>query len=164
MPALSATAAMWFLVPVAILSFVAAFNDLKRMKLPNVIVIALALVYVVVGPFVLSLEQYGWGFVHAAVMYLVGMFAFMFLGVGAGDGKFAAAMSMFIPVADARMVLVIFAAYLLGAFAAHRIARRIPAVRSATPDWVSWESGKFPMGLALAGTIVHYLAWVAFGF
>ncbi|WP_417279877.1 A24 family peptidase [Celeribacter sp.] len=158
MISLSPQAALWFLVPVAVVSFVAAFNDLKRMKLPNAVVLALAAIYVVMGPFLLPFDQYLWGFAHAAVMYVVALFAYAYLGVGAGDGKFAVAMSMFIPFSDVGAVLTLFAAFLLGAFVAHRIARAIPAIRRATPDWVSWEHKKFPMGLALTGTMVTYLA------
>ncbi|WP_460274148.1 A24 family peptidase [Celeribacter sp. ULVN23_4] len=155
---LPSQAALWFLLPVALVSFIAAFNDLKRMKLPNPVVLTLVAIYVVMGPFLLPFDQYLWGFLHGAVMYVVGMFAFAYLGVGAGDGKFAAAMSLFIPLADAGPVLTLFAAFLIGAFLTHRALRALPAVRRATPDWVSWEHRKFPMGLALAGTMVSYLA------
>lgn len=119
MLALAPGAALVFLIATAPLAFIAAFNDLKHMKLPNVVVGALALTYVVVAPFVLPFEQYLWGFAHGAAIYVVGMFLFFFAGVGAGDGKFAAAMAMFIPVADAAPVLMLFSAFLLGAFAAH---------------------------------------------
>lgn len=162
MISLPSQAALWFLLPVALVSFIAAFNDLKRMKLPNVVVLTLAAIYVVMGPFLLPFEQYLWGFAHAAVMYVVAIFAYAYLGVGAGDGKFAAAMAMFIPFADLATVLTLFAAFLLGAFFAHRLVRAIPLVRRATPDWVSWEHRKFPMGLALTGTMVTYLALAAF--
>ncbi|MBU2889024.1 A24 family peptidase [Celeribacter halophilus] len=162
MISLPAHAALWFLLPVTVVSFIAAFNDLKRMKLPNMVVLTLAAIYVVMGPFLLPFEQYLWGFAHAAVMYVVALFAYAYLGVGAGDGKFAAAMSMFIPFADLGTVLTLFAAFLLGAFIAHRGARAVPAIRRATPDWISWEHKKFPMGLALSGTMVCYLALAAF--
>jgi len=47
---------------------------------------------------------------------------------------------------------------LLGALVAHRLAGRVPAIRSATADWASWgEKRDFPMGLALGGTLVCYL-------
>ncbi|SFJ72112.1 A24 family peptidase [Celeribacter neptunius] len=161
MLALPAQAAIWFLGPVALVSFLAAFNDLKRMKLPNPVVLLLAAIYLVMGPFLLPFAQYLWGFAHAFVMYFVGMFAFAYLGVGAGDGKFAAAMSMFIPFADLGAVLTLFSAFLLGAFLAHRALRALPLIRRATPDWISWEARKFPMGLALAGTMVSYLGLAA---
>ncbi|WP_417257952.1 A24 family peptidase [Celeribacter sp.] len=159
---LTTGAALWFLIATSPVAFLSAFNDLKRMKLPNGLVLTLAAIYVVTAPFFLPFDQYLWGFAHGIIMYGVGIFLFMFAGVGAGDGKFAAAMSMFIPVADVMPVLMIFCAFLLGAFAAHRLLRATPAVRRATPDWVSWGHNKFPMGLALAGTLVTYFALAAF--
>jgi prepilin peptidase CpaA len=76
---------------------------------------------------------------------------------GAGDAKFAAVMAPFFIGADARFVMGLFAACLLGAFASHRLAARIPTFRAATADWASWTSKDFPMGLALAGTLIFYL-------
>ncbi|WP_434288646.1 A24 family peptidase [Celeribacter sp. SCSIO 80788] len=159
---LPSQAALWFLLPVTLVSFVAAFNDLKRMKLPNVMVLALAAIYVAMGPFLLPFDQYLWGFAHALVMYPIALFAYAYLGVGAGDGKFATAMALFIPLADLGPVLTLFAAFLIGAFFAHRLLRALPPVRRATPDWVSWEHRKFPMGLALAGTMISYLTLAIF--
>jgi prepilin peptidase CpaA len=52
--------------------------------------------------------------------------------------------------------MVLFAACILGAFACHRIARAMPAIRAITPDWASWTHHKFPMGLALAGLLIIY--------
>lgn len=161
--ALDSTAALWILIFTTPLSFLAAFNDLARMKLPNAIVIAIAALYVVLGPFVFDMPTYFWGFTHGIVMYGVGIFAYAFMGVGAGDGKYAAAMAMFIPTADVRLIIPLFCAYLLGAFVTHRLFRAVPAVRQATQTWVSWGHKKFPMGLALAGTFCTYFAVAAFG-
>jgi prepilin peptidase CpaA len=58
---------------------------------------------------------------------------------------------------DLRMILGLFAACLLSAFAAHRLGRAIPAFRARTADWLSWTHKKFPMGLALSGTLIFYL-------
>ena len=66
-------------------------------------------------------------------------------------------MAPYFVTGDIRIILALFAACLLAAFVAHRIARSIPAVRSATPDWISWNHIKFPMGLALSGTLIFYL-------
>lgn len=160
---LDATAALWTLLFAAPLSFIAAYNDLARMKLPNAIVLALVALYILLGPFIFELQTYLWGFSHGVVMYFVGMFAFRYMGVGAGDGKFAAAMSMFIPLADASLVLTIFCGFLLAAFAAHRAAKAIPAIRNAAPNWVSWEHKKFPAGLPITGSFVTYLCLAAWG-
>lgn len=159
---LSTSAGLVFLIVTAPLAFLGAFNDLKNMKLPNGLVTLLGLVYVVSGPFVLAFDQYLWGFAHFAIMYVVAMFLYAFAGVGAGDGKYVAVLAMYIPAADALSVLAIFSAFLLGAFGAHRFLRLFPAVRRMTPDWVSWEAKKFPMGLAITGTQICYFALAAF--
>jgi prepilin peptidase CpaA len=33
----------------------------------------------------------------------------------------------------------------------------VPPLRRALPDWESWNRKDFPMGLALAGTLIFYL-------
>jgi prepilin peptidase CpaA len=76
---------------------------------------------------------------------------------GAGDAKFAAVMAPFFVGADIRLVLGLFSACLLAAFFTHRLGRMIPALRRAFPDWESWTHAKFPMGLALSGTLIFYL-------
>ena len=36
--------------------------------------------------------------------------------------------------------------------------RMVPPFRRATAEWKSWTHKDFPMGLALAGTLIFYLA------
>jgi len=82
--------------------------------------------------------------------------------IGAGDAKFAAAMAPYLARGDLIFVMFLFASVLMGAFVTHRLARGIPAARRAAPDWESWTRRKdFPMGLALAGTLVFYLLLAA---
>ena len=77
--------------------------------------------------------------------------------MGAGDAKFAAAAAPLIHVGDLRFLMAVFAANLLAAFVAHRIAKHTP-LRRLAPEWHSWDSGaRFPMGLALGGTLAIYL-------
>ena len=38
--------------------------------------------------------------------------------------------------------------------------RIVPPFRRATADWASWTHKDFPMGLALAGTLIFYLVAV----
>jgi prepilin peptidase CpaA len=147
---------LWFLpftLPIAIW---VAWSDMKFMKIPNKAVIALAAVYLIMGLAVFPLETYAWGWALGAIVLLVGFLASNMQMLGAGDAKFAAAMAPFFVTADLRMVLALFAACLVAAFACHRLMRAIPTVRRATPDWISWTHRKFPMGLALAGTLVFY--------
>jgi prepilin peptidase CpaA len=138
-----------------------AWSDMKFMKIPNKAVMALAGVFAVAGLFALPLPDYGWRWVHLAVVLAI-TFAMTMAGmIGAGDAKFAAAMAPYIALGDVRLFIGIFSASLLAAFVAHRGLRAIPAVRAATPDWTSWTSRKFPMGLALGGALIAHLCTVA---
>lgn len=135
-----------------------AWSDMKFMKIPNPAVLALLAVWLVVGIFVMPLQSWAWGWALATVALVVGFVASSAGLVGAGDAKFASAMAPFFVHADYRAILGLYAACLLGAFAAHRLARLIPPLRRATTEWASWTHKDFPMGLALAGTLIFYLS------
>lgn len=139
------------------LSFWVAWSDLARMKIPNRSVLLLIGIYLVLGPIALPFDIYLWRLAGAAGVFVTGVIIYTFGGIGAGDIKFAAAMAPFFDWGDLSIILYLFAAVLLGAVATHRIARRIPAVRRLAPDWKSWEDHRFPMGLALTGTLAIYL-------
>jgi len=128
------------------------------MKIPNKAVIALVSVFAVIGLLALPLPDYGWRWLHLAVILAIGFVANAAGLLGAGDAKFAAAMAPFIAREDAILFGYLFAAVLLAGFAIHRIARRMPAIRGRTPDWESWERKDFPMGLCLGAALVFYLA------
>jgi prepilin peptidase CpaA len=153
---MGAQALLWFLpftLPIAIW---VAWSDMKFMKIPNKAVLALLIVYLIVGLIVFPLKVYGWGWALAAIMLLAGFISTSAGIMGAGDAKFAAAMAPFFATADLRLVFALFAACLLGAFASHRTMKRVAPYRAAAADWESWTHKDFPMGLALSGTLVFY--------
>jgi prepilin peptidase CpaA len=139
-----------------------AWSDLKTMKIPNKSVMVLMAIYAVVGLMVIPFEPWAWRWLNFIVVLAIGFVLNAVANVGAGDAKFAAAAAPFIKAAHAPWVLPLFAAFLLGAFAAHRLLRALPFVRRMAPDWVSWTRKDFPMGLALVGTFLTYLALMAF--
>lgn len=139
-----------------------SWSDMKFMKIPNYAVLAMLLVWLVVGLIavlvhILPFQLWLWGWALAAAVLVAGFVLNAGGAVGAGDAKFAAAMAPVFIHADIRFVLGLYAACLLGAFAAHRLARLIPPFRRATADWASWTHADFPMGLALSGTLIFYL-------
>jgi prepilin peptidase CpaA len=138
------------------------WTDLKFMKIPNIAVMAVAAIWLVVGFLIFPLEPWAWRWVNLVVVLAIGFLLNALANVGAGDAKFAAAAAPFFKPDHLAFILPLFAAFLLGAFFGHRILRAIPAVRAMTPDWVSWQRKDFPMGLALAGTFVAYVAFIAF--
>jgi prepilin peptidase CpaA len=150
--------ALWFLpfaVPICIW---VAWSDMAVMKIPNKAVIALVVVFAVVGLAALPFGDYLWRYLHLAAVLATGFVLNMVRAIGAGDAKFAAAMAPFVDRADLQIVLMLFAATLLAAFITHRTARAVPAVRGALPDWESWTRKDFPMGLALGAALIFYLA------
>ncbi|TKD15537.1 hypothetical protein FBT96_16415 [Rhodobacter capsulatus] len=140
-----------------------SYTDLKYMKIRNVAVLALMAVFAVVGVLVLPLEVWAWRWLHLPVVLVIGLVLNMALGVGMGDVKFAAASAPFFSADPGRVMLaiVLLQVCLILAFVTHRIARAIPAVRAATPDWASWGHRKFPFGLVLVGTLLSYLGLIA---
>lgn len=157
MTGLSPVAALAFLPFVLAIGIWVAWSDMRAMKIPNKAVLALLAVFVVVGLVVLPFKMWLWA-LGLGVAVLVAGFVINAVGlVGAGDAKFAAAMAPFFIGGDIRFVLGLFAACLLGAFVSHRLARAVPAMRRATAHWESWTHADFPMGLALAGTLIFYV-------
>lgn len=154
--------AAWVFLPFVLpLCFYAAFTDLKEMKITNQMVIALAVVFVVVGPVALDLSTYGAGLIRMAVVLVAGIVLTAVGAMGAGDAKFMAAAAGFIMPADLQLVVLILSANLLAAVVTHRLAKFTP-LRRIVPDWKSWDAGrKFPMGLSLGTSLAIYLGLAA---
>ena len=155
---LPTAAALTFLPAATLIGIWVAWSDMRAMKIPNTAVLALAAAYLVTGPFVLPFATYLWGWALCAIVLVVGFVLNAGGALGAGDAKFAAAMAPYFVLSDLRFDAGLFAACLLGAFAAHRLLRAT-AFRRATPDWASWTNPSFPMGLALAGMLIFYLIY-----
>ncbi|MDC0738225.1 prepilin peptidase [Cognatishimia sp. SS12] len=155
---LSASAALWFLPFVAPICLYVAWSDMRAMKIPNHSVVALFAVFAVIGLIALPFDSYLWRYLHLAVVLVIGIALNAARLIGAGDAKFAAAAAPFVPAADLSRLAFIFAATLLAAWVTHRAAKH-SALRRLVPDWESWQRKKdFPMGLALGGTLLIYLA------
>lgn len=157
-----ASAAVWFLPFVLPICLYICFTDMKGMRIPNHAVLALFAVYALVGLIALPLGLYVWSYLHLVVVLIAGIALNAGGALGAGDAKFAAAAAPFIHLGDLRFLMILFAANLLAAYVAHRLAKYTP-LRRLAPHWKSWDTGtKFPMGMALGGTLALYLALGAF--
>ncbi|MEN8659892.1 prepilin peptidase [Marivita sp.] len=153
---ISAFSALVFLPFVLPICVYVAFSDMRDMRIPNQTVVALFVVYAVVGLFVLPFDAYLWRYVHLVVVLVAGIALNAGGAMGAGDAKFAAAAAPFIHVGDLRLLMALFAATILAAFVSHRIGKHT-ALRKIAPHWKSWTNPKFPMGLALGGVLAVYL-------
>lgn len=155
-------AALVFLCLLAPVALYVCWSDLKYMKIRNGVALLLVAIFFVAGLVVLAPGEWAWRWLNLAVILAIGFVLNIAAGVGAGDAKYAAALAPFLPASAGPAVISLFTAFLLGAFAMHRLARRIPAVRRLAPDWVSWTRADFPMGLAISGTVLAWLALTAF--
>lgn len=160
--AMSAQAALWFLPFLVPLCLYVAYTDLAQMRITNPTVLAMVAVFVVVGLFVFPLDAYLWRLAHLGIVLVVCMILNAAGAMGAGDAKFLAAAAPYVAVGDVRLVMALFAAVLLAAYASHRIAKYTPLSRMA-PNWNSWsqKGRKFPMGFALGPTLAIYLVLAA---
>jgi prepilin peptidase CpaA len=156
---LSPTDAMILLVPVLPIAIWAAVSDLKRMKIPNASVLAMAAVWPLLGWYVSpTLTVWAWGFALMAIVFVAGFLLYLTGTFGAGDAKFAAAMAgLFVGGNIGEILLIIFVC-MVGSLVIHRLLRSLPVVRNATPNWESWTKKRyFPFGLALSAIVIFYL-------
>ncbi|WP_342076739.1 prepilin peptidase [Yoonia sp. SS1-5] len=158
---LTAQAAWWFLPAVIPIAIYVSWSDMSAMKITNKAVIALIIAYAILGLFAFPFQTYLWQWTHLAVMLVVGIMLNAGGVMGAGDAKFIAAASPMIMIADLRLIIVLLAAALIGAYVTHRLAMH-SALRRMVPEWESWKTGKrFPMGFPLSMTLLFYLLIVA---
>lgn len=161
--AITSAEALWFLPFTAPFCVWVMWSDLSAMRIPNPAVLALAVVFVVIGLVALPLAEYPWRLLTMAVVLVVTFLANAVGLMGAGDSKFIAVAVPFVDPGDIAPLCLILAACLLAAFVTHRIAK-YTALRRLAPGWTSWDRGrKFPMGFALGGTLIIYLALGASG-
>ena len=154
---ITSSAALWFLPFALPLCAYTIYTDLAFMRITNVTVIALAAVFVLIGPIALPFDSYLWHLLAMVVALVVGIFMNAGGLMGAGDAKFIAAATPFIALGDVRFVMALFMATLVAAYSIHRAAKYSP-LRKLAPQWVSWhEAKKFPMGLALGTVLAAYL-------
>ena len=155
---LEPTDAMILLVPVLPIAVWAAISDMKRMKIPNTAVIAMAAVWPLLGWLLVPFAGWLWGLALMVVVFAVGFLIYLTGTFGAGDAKYSAAMAgLFVGGSIGDILLIMFVS-MVGALIVHRLLRSIPAVQRATPNWESWTQRRyFPFGLALSGIVVFYL-------
>ncbi|MCV6593605.1 MAG: prepilin peptidase [Silicimonas sp.] len=156
---MTAAWALPFVIPITIW---VSWSDMATMKIPNKAVLALMVVFAVVGLITLPFGDYLWRWSHFAVVLVVGFVLSAVGAVGAGDAKYAAAMAPFIALSDLGFFCFLLGATILGAFTLHRIARA-SAIRARFDHWESWTHRAFPMGFALAPALMFYLIFALLG-
>jgi len=141
----------------------AAWGDLKSMRITNQLNMLLFCAFLVTGLLVLPVQEYGLRVGIGILALIIGFFLNAIGAMGGGDAKYIAAFMPFIAPPDIPYFFFLLALCLLAAVIIHKFAGRISAIRSVVPDWKSWQAGKkFPMGFALSGALILYLAVRAF--
>ncbi len=155
---ITAYEAIWFLPFLLPVIIYVAWSDMRAMKIPNLAVGTMVVIFAVIGLIALSPVDYGWRWLHLVVVLGIGIVMNAMGLVGAGDAKFAAAAAPFVALGDVITLCYILAGCILAAYVSHRIVKNT-ALRKLAPDWQSWQTGRrFPMGFPLAGTLGVYLA------
>ena len=126
-----ATQALVFLPFVLPICFYVAFTDLRAMRITNQAVVCLALVFALLGPFLMPLPDYGWRWVQMIAALGIGIALNAAGAMGAGDSKFIAAAAPFIDMGDLPDLVKLLAAVLLAAVITHRVIRHTPLRRVA---------------------------------
>lgn len=136
-----------------------AWSDLSSMKLPNMLTLAVIGLFIVIMPFVVSLEDFGWRIALGMGALVLGFVLSVGGLVGAGDAKFGAAGMLFVhPSIDHISFFVqILAMTALAGVLTHRVFRRFAPLRSWGEGWQSWdEASKFPFGISIATALLFY--------
>jgi prepilin peptidase CpaA len=131
---------------------------MKFMRIPNVACYALFISFLMLGPFILDMNEYGIRIAQGIVMLIAGFFITSIGLVGGGDSKFAAALLPYIALKYIPIFLIIIAVMSFVSIALHRLVGVTPGLKDLIKDWDSWNAhGMFPFGVTLAGSLIAYL-------
>lgn len=157
------TPALWVafaaMVPLMVL---ASWSDLKTLKIPNLLVLAVLAVFVVTGLWGLPTETFLWRMLYGVIVLFVGFGLFSAGLIGGGDAKMAAALTPFIAPGDLAHLLVLYGIVALVLLMLLRIVMQMN--RHNETGWHSIDQLKkparervFPMGIIFGVTILIYL-------
>jgi prepilin peptidase CpaA len=137
----------------------ATWTDLKFLKIPNIVPVSMLLVFLITGPLVLPLPEYGLSLLYAFIALCISLVVFAAGLVPGGDLKYTCAILPFVDTGE----LISFALFVsLCSILAVITHLLFGWVGLAPKDWASWQKGgwkrRFPVGFALSGGLLTYLA------
>ena len=155
--------ALWLAVAAMLpLMSLCAWYDLKSLRIPNGLVLAVVGVFLMAGVWGLPFDEFVWRLGQGAAVLLIGFALFSAGVVGGGDAKMAAALAPFVAARDVLSVMLLYAVVTLLLLLALRLAMQL--TRHRTTGWMAVDQYArparervFPMGLIFAITIVAYL-------
>ena len=150
--------ALVFLVVTFPFCIYATWSDLKYLKIPNIVPISMVILFIIIGPMVLPLQEYWRSLLYGFIALLASIAIFAAGLIPGGDLKFTTAIIPFVNTYE----LVSFAMFVslcaLTAVATHLVFGWLGL---APKGWQSWEGGgwrrRFPVGFALSGGLITYL-------
>lgn len=134
------------------------YSDLRTLRIPNWVVLAVLGVFVVTGLWGLPPETFGWRLLNGVIALLIGfgIYAISRGKVGGGDMKLLAALVPFIAGAHVLFVLVVYTFVTIVALFIHRFIRAM--LKGRQTGWIAIDQKiYFPVGLVLGLTILIYL-------
>lgn len=155
--------ALWLSIAAMVpLMALCAWYDLRSLRIPNWLVLAVLGVFLVTGFWGLPSDVFVWRLVQGAALLLIGFGLFSAGFVGGGDAKMAAALAPFVALDDMLAVLTLYAVITLLLILSLWVAMQVARHRST--GWMAVDQYAlplrervFPMGLIFAITIVVYL-------
>jgi prepilin peptidase CpaA len=130
--------------------------DLRRMRIPNGLNGALALLFLPLGLAFLPLEAVAWRYAAGLAVLALGYALFALGKMGGGDVKMLAACAPWVAPAQAPLALQLLALALLAGLALVYPLRRLLRGRTS---WRGLRRGaRFPMGLSIGAAMLALLA------
>lgn len=134
-----------------------AYCDMRFMRIPNSLVLAMLLIFVLTAP-LLPMDSILARLAAASVVFVIGFATFAVRLFGGGDVKALSALILFLPPHTWLEFCYVFSIAMLVGMAFIVTLRAAP--RAQTSSWVSMRArGMFPMGvsIALAGLMHPFL-------
>ncbi len=154
-----ATWAIVFLVITFPFCIYATWTDLKFLKIPNIVPIGMVIMFILTGPIVLPLDEYGLRLFYGVIAFLISLVLFAIHVAPGGDLKFTTAIIPYVATTELLSFAMFVSLAALMAVFTHLV---FGWVGLAPKDWASWEKGgwrrRFPVGYALSGGLLTYLA------
>jgi prepilin peptidase CpaA len=155
--------ALWFAIAAMLpLMLLTAWYDLKHLRIPNELALAVLGVFLVAGLWGLPLETLLWRLCAGAAVLAAGFALFTAGLIGGGDAKMAAALAPFVAGEDVPALLLLYAVVTLVLLLVLRLAMQL--ARHRETGWRAVDQYArparervFPMGLIFAITIAIYL-------
>lgn len=158
------TPALWVAFAAMVpLMAVAAWSDLRTLKIPNKLVLLMLAVFLVTGFWGLPTETFLWRLVYGAVVLAIGFGLFSLGVMGGGDAKMIAAIVPFVMPQEIGAFLVIYAVSALAFWAILKLIMMVPREHETGWYFVDQQLDKsrkrtdFPLGLIIGVTVLIYL-------